>query len=120
MIPDPVFVSLGTNAVTGVKIRRNFFDFFDHNRRRQKRVKTLLDPFQFVIARDFEINDLAFGVDPGIRAATRGRDLHLASKITGEGFLKNFLNGRPTGLFLEPEKHRAVVFEDQLYIAHRA
>ncbi len=120
VIPDPVFVDLGANAVAGVKIGRNFLDLFHDHRRRQKCVEAFLDPSQFVSARCLEVDNLAFCMNAAVCAAARGRDLHLAVKKSGKGLLKNFLDSRLSGLFLEPEEHRTVIFEDKLNVSHHS
>ena len=119
MIPNAVFIDFGTNTITGMEIRGNFFDFFDHDGRRQKRVEAFLDLPQLVNARGPEIHDLPRGMNAGISAPARGRNLHLAGKKNGEGFFEGFLDGRLSGLLLEPEKHRAIVFENKFDVSHR-
>jgi len=101
-----------------MEVGRDFLDFLNNYGRRQKSVKPFLDLFQLVNARGLKIDDLAFGMDAGVRAAARGRDLHFAVKKSGEGFFKNFLDGGTMGLFLKAIKSGAVILKNKLDVSH--
>ena len=118
MVPNAVLINFRTDTITGVKCCGNFRDLLRHDRRRQKGIQSFLDLPEFVGARGFEMNDLAFRMNAGVRASARGADLHLAVKKGGKCFLERLLNSGFPRLHLEPEERGTVILEDEFDVSH--